>query len=467
LDSRENEKFQERAREVAVSLKPFLNKKQSVKIRTHTDPDGVSSGNIFARCLSRYDIPFHLSFGDPPSEEDIKNLENQDYDFYVFLDQGAGQFEYIEKHLIENDENVIIFDHHPGNVRDYPKLDYLNPHSFGISGSEGVSASGVTYSVVEKIDEKFESLSEIALIGAIGDRQNTPDGFTGINKTIQERALEKSFIEKFEGLKIGFRDEPLLDSIKNSVRPFLLGLSGNEGEVKKLLDSLDIGYGVSIKELEREEEKELRDGILDWVDVDSPEILERSIWGEIQRSNLDQTAGPENNHEFVLMLDACEKADDMGIGFSAMMGDEESAKRAKEILESYQRQMIEQLNWVAGNKDIIKDKDSITYLDFTEGKFQLKSIGELLSVILESGMISMDKPLMGLAESEEGDLKVSARGTQKLVEGGIDLGSVMNKASKEYGGRGGGHNIAAGARLPLEEKEGFIEEVNGLIEKFR
>ncbi len=466
MDSREEEKFQEEAREVAVSLKPFFNKKQSVKIRTHTDPDGISSGNILARCLTHYDIPFHLSFGDPPSEEDIENLEGQDYDIYVFLDQGAGQFEYIEKHLIENDKNVIIFDHHPGNVTDYPKLDYLNPHSFGISGSEEVSASGVTFSVVEKIDEEFGSLSEIALIGAIGDRQNKPDGFTGINKTIQEKALENEFIETFEGLKIGFRNEPLIDCIKNSVRPFLLGLSGNEEAVKELLDDLEIGYEESVEELSQEEEKELRDEILGRVDVDSQDVLERSIWGDIQKSNLDQTAGPENAHEYVLMLDACEKSDDIDVGFAAMLGDEEAAGKAREILDSYQNQMIERLNWIAGNEEIIENKSNIVYLDFTE-ESRLKSIGELLSVILESGIMGRDKPLLGLAESEDGELKVSARGTQKLVEKGIDLGSIMSEASGELDGRGGGHNVAAGARLSLEEKDEFVDKVDRLVEEFK
>jgi single-stranded-DNA-specific exonuclease len=56
------------------------------------------------------------------------------------------------------------------------------------------------------------------------------------------------------------------------------------------------------------------------------------------------------------------------------------------------------------------------------------------------------KPVLGAALSESG-IKVSSRGTNKLVDAGLNLGAVMNHASEKVGGVGGGHRIAAGANI--------------------
>ncbi len=457
-------KFQDAAGEIASSLKPLLSKKNQVKISTHTDPDGISSGNIFARCLNYYDIPFHISFGSPPEEKDVEDLEKQQYDLFVFLDQGTGQFEFIDKHLLENGRSVIILDHHPGDVEERPKLDYLNPHEFGLSGSKDVSSSGVTYSVIEKIDEKFETLSELAIIGAIGDRQENSDGFTGVNEKILEKGIQKGFLETREGLKIGCRNLPVADCLTQSIRPFLLGLSGKKEKSQKLVKNLNIDSKKSVEELSQEEEEKLRDDILDRIEIDSPEDLKNYVWGKIYTSQLDQTMGPKNLHEYVTMLDACEKSENIGIGFSAMLGDKNSGEKALEKLENYQKEMTETVNWLAENREKIKTKNNIRFLDL-EGELKTERIGELLSIALEAGIVEKNKPFLGLTKTSDEKLKVSARSDPKYAKKEIDLGEVMNKVSTNLGGSGGGHNVAAAARLPLERKDEFVKKVDKYIEE--
>ena len=46
---------------------------------------------------------------------------------------------------------------------------------------------------------------------------------------------------------------------------------------------------------------------------------------------------------------------------------------------------------------------------------------------------------------------------------GLDLGEVMMKASESFDGRGGGHDIAAGAFLPENGEGAFIELVDRLV----
>jgi RecJ-like exonuclease len=72
---------------------------------------------------------------------------------------------------------------------------------------------------------------------------------------------------------------------------------------------------------------------------------------------------------------------------------------------------------------------------------------------------------VALALDDEGMLKASGRATAALVRQGVNLGAAMREAAAAVGGEGGGHNIAAGARMPPERKKAFIEAVNDVIGK--
>ena len=64
-----------------------------------------------------------------------------------------------------------------------------------------------------------------------------------------------------------------------------------------------------------------------------------------------------------------------------------------------------------------------------------------------------------IAESENGDIKVSARSTQELVEKGLDLSRALRKSAEKLKGVGGGHKIAAGATIPKGKEEEFLESL--------
>ncbi len=61
-----------------------------------------------------------------------------------------------------------------------------------------------------------------------------------------------------------------------------------------------------------------------------------------------------------------------------------------------------------------------------------------------------------IAITENGDVKVSARSTQDLVDKGLDLSAAMRYAATQLKGVGGGHNIAAGATIPKGSEEEFL-----------
>lgn len=128
--------------------------------------------------------------------------------------------------------------------------------------------------------------------------------------------------------------------------------------------------------------------------------------------------------------------------------------------------MIEVMNWLVSEEDRIKTTPQFRYLDIEE-EFKSKMIGEILSIAIESGLVKNNKPLIGLAKINENKLKVSARASAEYVKSGPPLGEVLHKISEELEGSGGGHNVAAAARIPYERKDEFIKKVDKFLKNYK
>ena len=59
--------------------------------------------------------------------------------------------------------------------------------------------------------------------------------------------------------------------------------------------------------------------------------------------------------------------------------------------------------------------------------------------------------------------KFSGRTTEAALRKGVNLGDVMRLASEANGGKGGGHNIAAGAQVPLDKIDAFLKLADELV----
>ncbi|MEM1883145.1 MAG: DHH family phosphoesterase [Candidatus Bathyarchaeia archaeon] len=46
---------------------------------------------------------------------------------------------------------------------------------------------------------------------------------------------------------------------------------------------------------------------------------------------------------------------------------------------------------------------------------------------------------------------------------GVNLGEIIRVAAERCSGIGGGHDIAAGAQIPYEQKMSFLKYVNSLV----
>ena len=82
-----------------------------------------------------------------------------------------------------------------------------------------------------------------------------------------------------------------------------------------------------------------------------------------------------------------------------------------------------------------------------------KLLGPVAS-ILTSSPEYRDKVVVALTESKDSELKVSSRVGDSFT-GSVNLGLIMRESAEAVKGVGGGHTMAAGAKIPASEAENF------------
>lgn len=457
-------RFQRAAEEVAAFLKPRLDGSARVKVISHTDADGIAAAAILARCFYFYNVPFAVRFSRPLRSDEIAELEKEDYDVFIFLDQGSGQMEAIHRALLAKRTDVVVIDHHPGAFPEHPNLSYINPHACGLKGAKDVSASGAAYSVVEQLDLRFRSLAGLAVVGAIGDRQEFFSGFTGVNDTLVKRTVDLGLLYQGEGLRlVGRTLSPVVECMRTSTRPYILGLSGNLGACRSLVDTLGISPSSVLSDLGLEAERGLADAIFARVGpLATNEEFCHTLWGTLYTLATKDLVGPRDLREYVAMLDACANLRKPEVGFAVAAGDPTAQADALALLSNRQEQMLGALGWLVTKLGSFKLGRSFRYL-YCGDAVDPAMLGEALSLAIESGLIPTEQPILALADLGADRIKVSARSTPGLAVRGVDVGQALAKASEAVGGFGGGHDVSAAARIPRERMDEFLARLDQML----
>ena len=173
-----------------------IDKKETIRIISHLDTDGICSAAILTKAMIRERRKFSVTFINYPSKGFILSLTNEPSKHYMFLDLGTSHLKEIKKFLKEKD--VYILDHHSTRIKKPDdEIVHINPNMFGIEGSKEISGAGVAYLFSKAMNPKNADLAYLGILGAIGDSQEN-NGFLGKNNEILKDALDskKISIEK-------------------------------------------------------------------------------------------------------------------------------------------------------------------------------------------------------------------------------------------------------------------------------
>ena len=226
-------------KEKYAQAKELIEKSSDIKIYSHIDCDGICSGAILSTILDRLNKPHDIDFVNLDVLDNLK----LDHELTIFSDLGSGQS--IDMHAKEG-QKIIVLDHHPplrdidyGKNKDYTYLE-INPNHYGIDGSYYVCGGGLCYFLSKEFG--YKDLSWIGVLSAIGDMQNNKTGhFEGLNKIIQEDAINEGYLElEKNDLNIYGRNTRELFIALSYFSDVTLPITNNQNETKALLDELAI-----------------------------------------------------------------------------------------------------------------------------------------------------------------------------------------------------------------------------------
>ena len=445
----------EAAEPAAEKLREYEGK---IRLIGQYDADGINATAIAHETLERLGKDFEYEIVKQLYEEDVERIAEEEEELILFVDIGSGQSDLIKEHILdETEKKVIISDHHE------PALDseqseeeenfiHMNPHFLGHDGGEAISAAGMTYLLAKTVDEENQDLVKYALVGATGDVQKQEGEFLGLNKDLAEEAVENGIIEKRQGLDLyGRTTKPLQKSLMYTSDPHLDGVSNNESGAIQLVKSA----GINIREngdfrtladlTEEEEQKLIHKMIKRGYDV--PQLL-NDIYTLPNGYEID---------EFSTIINACGRLGQPKKGVKILL--EEDLDLAEKMSRKYGRKISSALGYFEDNKedDAVVYGDTIGVID-AEDNIDEDFIGTVTTITMSNG--AFDAPVvMGAAHAEKDKIKISSRARKEVVEDGFNLGEIIGEICEEVDGEGGGHNIAAGAKIPREEKENFIESL--------
>ncbi|MCD7781998.1 MAG: DHH family phosphoesterase [Methanosphaera sp.] len=439
-----------KADEACDLLRSHIEKQHVVRLISHNDADGLTSAGIFANAITKAGGKFHVTILPRLRDSNVKELNKSRYKLFIFSDMGSGKLESISK--LKGD--VIIADHH--QIPDESDKDlevndkefvHVNPHLYDIDGTKDVSGSGLSYLSVH--DYGYYELAGLALTGACGDMQ-FKNGPQGINKLILDEAIEKKSMSISDDLKLAYSTtQPLSKALAYTYHPALENLSGDMEASSNFLDELGIDKTKLLSQLDSDDYDKLKDALMD---------INSDIYGTTYKIN-NIRSELSNIEEYSNLLNACGKNKEYSAAISIEVGKYNQMDYAVNLLSDYGQNMQEGIEWIKREGSI--QENNIQYI-YTEDAKQKQIAAAVSSIGIDLNILP-DKPVLTLMKMDN-IIKVSSRTTDNMVDKGVNLGVIMNQASNNFNGSGGGHNIAAGATIPFNQMDNFIHLVDDMVE---
>lgn len=449
--------------ERAKKIGEMLNQAKQVHIVTHHDADGITAGAIAKSSLDRLGIENSFTCVKQVDDHLHEQLLDANHELVWFTDLGSSICQEWK------DISKVVTDHHACG-KDSDVVFHLNPHLFNYDGSIDISGAGVTYLVAKILSKKNMDLSALAIVGAIGDLQDRKQGkLIGLNREIVQDGIQNKVLDVSMDLRyFGRETRPLAKLLQYGNDPIIPGVSGREDACASFLKSLEI------PQMQRNQPRR-------WIDLEQYEkqciisaiaqkllekgfghTLTKRLIGEVYTLSQEEPGTEIHDAmEFATLLNSTARYNKYSVGLQVCLGDRKKAlDEARNLLLGHRQNIVEGIQ-VAKEEQIEKRQ----FIQFFHAHYGIRDtiVGIVTNMMLNTEEVDANKPLLGFAYTEKGDVKVSARGTQPLIEKGLNLSIAMRTAAGSVNGVGGGHNIAAGATIPKGSEEEFLKHIEDII----
>jgi len=443
-----------------------IKSKKSILVTTHIDCDGLTSGSIITKALIRAGARCTVRTSKEFSKNVIDSLKKDQRDFHIITDLAGGFADKLDQSL---GENWIVLDHHQIPQQEYDNKKIINAWKYGIDGGSEICAGGMAYLAAMSLDDQNSDLSAIAVVSALGDRQDQGErkSFVGKNFEIANTAKEEGLLETdLDLLLVGRETRALPDALAFTSQPFMEGLTWNRDACLSLLNS----SGIQLKdggrwrvpaELNDEEKRLIIQTITKFISgKNATEIMSELIGYTYTFPREDKRSFLRDGREFSTMLNSCGRISRSGVGIAICMGDRNKIlKEGESILTDYRKLIREYMNILTNERWRISESETCVMVN-GEGIVPEMMTGTISSLMAGSPK-NAGKIIILRTDGEENTVKFSSRKSFGC-KSGINLSELMRGGAEKFNGIGGGHNAAAGAKITKDKLDGFLNylEVN-------
>jgi len=435
--------------------------KKSISVTTHIDCDGITSGSIITKALIRAGANCTVSTEKEMNKKVIDRLHNDQRDFHVITDLGGGFAKEMDESL---SDNWFVLDHHQIPQEELDNERVINAWKYGIDGGVEISAGGMAYQAAKIIDEKNSDLAWVAVVSALGDRQDQGEkkSFTGINLEIVNDAKNAGHLQVDLDLSlVGRETRPLPDALAFTSQPFIEGLTWNRDACLSLLNS----SGIKLKdggrwrvpsELNEDEKRKVIEKITEFTSgKNATEIMEELIGYTYTFPREDRGSFLRDGREFSTMLNSCGRIQKAGVGIAICMGDRtKMLKEGENILVEYRKMIRNYMNILGSERWRTNDTTNCVMVN-AEGVVPETMTGTISSLIAGAPK-NAGKIVILRTNGDEGTIKFSSRKSFSC-KSEVNLSDLMRTGAQRFEGVGGGHDAAAGARITKDKLDGFLD----------
>jgi RecJ-like exonuclease len=456
-----SKEFQEALHSFCDKISDVISAGKEIAVITHIDADGITSGSIVTKALIRKDAKCILRTVSDLNPNNIVKLKDEGHEFYIICDLGAGLADRMEDAF---GENYLVIDHHQLPDSEIDNARVINAWKYSIDGGKDVSAGGMAYMVASTLDSRNRDLSALAVVSAVADRQDQGEkkSLTGLNAEISNTAKSLGLISiDLDLMLVGRETRPIHESLAYTSFPYIDGLTWNADSCLSLLNSTglklkDDGRWRVLAELSEDEKGKMLEAIARFVahTSKSSDIVDDLVGYIYTLLKEDRRSMLRDAREFSTMLNACGRISKAGVGVAICLGNRSSMlKQGESIVGEYRSTLRSYISSIFSERWRLVD-DGRTVLINGEGLVAEDMLGAVSSLL--SGSPSLYGRLLFIrTKTEDGSYKFSSRKCLRC-ESNVNLGLLMRECSARCNGSGGGHDAAAGARIPNDKIEEFL-----------
>jgi single-stranded-DNA-specific exonuclease len=445
---------------LAKEIQRVARQGKKILVVTHIDADGIASGSLVFASLMRRGANVTLRSIPDLDLKFIAQLKEGRFDYHIFTDLASSLLSDLSEAL---DGRYLVIDHHQLTDEDLSHPNVVNAWQFGFDGGTEACSSTMAYFFARAVDYRNADLAYLPIVGAVADRQDSGPGrsLTGLNRKALEDAQSAGLVSATKDLLFTGREtRPIHEAIALTSTPYLPGLSGSKDAVLAAL--LQAGFELrsegawrTLSELSSEEKMKLTEviaGVLLPSGGGTDQLT--GLIGEVYTLELEDPFTPlRDAREFGTLLNACGRMDQAGVGMAVCLGDRaDSLKAAMKTLLDYRSGLAKAMDALMADRSRIEvhGKTTLVRGDDTVAE---RLLGPVASILTSSPGYK-DKVVVARTKAGQAELKISGR-VGDSFEGKVNLGSIIRESAEAVGGVGGGHSMAAGAKIPAAEGERF------------